>query len=101
MKKSKISLAQVYEQEYLKKQTHDKIEKKDERHEVIRNALQHLFIEFDALSNFRFTPRPPVPEVTVVNNLPTITVEEIVPTTVNDGTLLAPEEIQKKTKRRC
>jgi hypothetical protein len=28
-----------------------------------------------------------------VNNLPAILVEEIVPTTVNDSTLLAPEEV--------
>lgn len=35
----------------------------------------------------------PVPEVTVVNNLPAIMVEEVIPTTVNDGTLLAPEEV--------
>ncbi|CAF0835961.1 unnamed protein product [Didymodactylos carnosus] len=96
--KSKMSLAQVYEKEYVKQQTHEEIEKKDERHETIRKMLQKLFVEFDALSNFRFTPRPPVPEVTVVNNLPAIMVEEIVPTTVNDATLLAPEEVHIRPK---
>jgi len=96
--KSKMSLAQVYEQEYLKKQTNDKTEKKDERHESIRQMMQDLFVDLDALSNFRFTPRPPVPEVTVVNNLPAILVEEVVPTTVNDSTLLAPEEVHVRPK---
>ncbi|CAF1471833.1 unnamed protein product [Adineta steineri] len=96
--KSKMSLAEVYEQEYLKKQTNDKTEKKDERHETIRNMMQDLFVDLDALSNFRFTPRPPVPEVTIVNNLPAILVEEIVPTTVNDSTLLAPEEVHIRPK---
>ncbi|CAF0721854.1 unnamed protein product [Rotaria sp. Silwood1] len=96
--KSKMSLAQVYEQEYMKKQTNDKTEKKDERHENIRQIMQNLFIDLDALSNFRFTPKPPVPEVTVVNNLPAILVEEIVPTTVNDSTLLAPEEVHIRPK---
>ncbi|CAF3838991.1 unnamed protein product, partial [Rotaria sordida] len=96
--KSKMSLAQVYEQEYMKKQTNDKTEKKDERHENIRQIMQNLFIDLDALSNFRFTPKPPIPEVTVINNLPTILVEEVVPTTVNDSTLLAPEEVHIRPK---
>ncbi|CAF0754339.1 unnamed protein product [Rotaria sordida] len=96
--KSKMSLAQVYEQEYMKKQTNDKTEKKDERHENIRQIMQNLFIDLDALSNFRFTPKPPVPEVTVINNLPAILVEEVVPTTVNDSTLLAPEEVHIRPK---
>ncbi|CAF2741219.1 unnamed protein product [Rotaria sp. Silwood2] len=96
--KSKMSLAQVYEQEYMQKQTNDKTEKKDERHENIRQIMQYLFIDLDALSNFRFTPKPPVPEVTVINNLPTILVEEVVPTTVNDSTLLAPEEVHIRPK---
>jgi U3 small nucleolar ribonucleoprotein component len=36
----------------------EKSEKKDERHEQIRQQMQSLFIDLDALSNFRFTPRP-------------------------------------------
>jgi U3 small nucleolar RNA-associated protein MPP10 len=36
--------------------------------------------------------------VTVINNLPAILVEEIVPTTVNDSTLLAPEEVHIRPK---
>jgi len=96
--KSKMSLAQIYEQEYVKKQTNDKTEKKDERHEDIRHLMQNLFVDLDSLSNFRFTPRPRAPEVTVINNLPAILVEEIIPTTVNDSTLLAPEEVHVRPK---
>jgi hypothetical protein len=38
--------------------------------------------------------------VSVVNNLPAILVEEVVPTTVNDSTLLAPEEVHVNNRIR-
>ncbi|KAM9367084.1 LOW QUALITY PROTEIN: U3 small nucleolar ribonucleoprotein MPP10 [Symphorus nematophorus] len=96
--KSKQSLAEIYEQEYLK-QTQEKTEEEENpAHVEIQKLMDTLFLKLDALSNFHFTPKPHVPEVKVVSNLPSITMEEVAPVSASDGTLLAPEEIKEKNK---
>ncbi|XP_070683687.1 U3 small nucleolar ribonucleoprotein protein MPP10 [Pempheris klunzingeri] len=97
--KSKQSLAEVYEQEYLK-QTQQKTEKEEENpaHVEIQKLMDTVFLKLDALSNFHFTPKPPVPEVKVVSNMPSIAMEEVAPVSTSDGTLLAPEEVKEKNK---
>jgi U3 small nucleolar RNA-associated protein MPP10 len=60
--KSKMSLSQVYEKEYLDKaaeaQGAEKAEEKDNpKHGEIKSLLQSLFIKLDALSNFHYTPK--------------------------------------------
>lgn len=76
--KSKLSLSQVYEQEYLKKSTvssrrfvgsliHSSTvppfqvteeEKKNPKHEEIRKAMKELFFKLDLLTSSRYTPKP-------------------------------------------
>lgn len=98
--KSKLGLGQVYEQDYLKQQQQQQEEDKPKeqaanpKHEEIRKQLQSLFIKLDALSNFHFTPKAPVPEVKVVSNMPTIAMEEVAPVNVADTNILAPEEVK-------
>lgn len=91
--KSKVGLAEVYAQEFLKmKQGEQEVASPEQ--DQIKEAMGQLFKKLDALSNYHFMPRPAQAELKLVNNLPTISVEEVAPATVSDGTLLAPQEIK-------
>ncbi|KPM04140.1 U3 small nucleolar ribonucleoprotein MPP10-like protein [Sarcoptes scabiei] len=105
--KSKASLSEIYEQEYLRqKEKEQELNSKQdvfqrmsfeneesETKKQIRKEIRLLFRKLDALSAFHYTPRAPEPEVKIINNLPAITVEEVVPETINEMKLLAPEEV--------
>ncbi|XP_041362617.1 U3 small nucleolar ribonucleoprotein protein MPP10-like [Gigantopelta aegis] len=98
MEQSKLSLGEVYEQEFLKQQQKEEEEKEDPQHEDIRKMMTSLFLKLDALCNFHYTPKQILPEVKIVSNVPSIVMEEVAPVSVSDAKLLAPHEIQEKEK---
>ncbi|XP_071793999.1 U3 small nucleolar ribonucleoprotein protein MPP10-like [Asterias amurensis] len=96
--KSKLSLAEIYEKEYLKQSEQNKEEEENPAHVEIKKMMESLFVKLDALTNFHFMPKPILAEVKIVPNVASITMEEVAPITATDASLLAPEEIQEKPK---
>nr|SVE75245.1 EOG090X09DZ [Daphnia dolichocephala] len=110
--KSKFSLAEIYEQEFVKKQETQALEVKsssladvpndehadDQNRGALRKRMANVFAKLDALCNFSHTPRAPQPDIKIINNMPSIVMEEIAPVTVSDANLLAPQEVQDPTR---
>ncbi|XP_044574451.1 U3 small nucleolar ribonucleoprotein protein MPP10 isoform X2 [Cotesia glomerata] len=109
--KSKKSLAEIYEDSYLKQKQSiapNNSEHQDDEYikfgdeliklDVIREDLKCLFQQLDALSNNHCTPKQAQPDLKIISNVPAINMEEVAPVATSDATLLAPEEVQAKNR---
>ena len=108
--KSKLSLAQIYEEEFMKvaEQTTAKkpsvglLDKEQEETpaevEEIKGLMHSLFRKLDSLSHLHFTPKQKSAELKVVRNIPSIAMEEVAPVAAANSDLLAPAEVVDKKK---
>jgi U3 small nucleolar RNA-associated protein MPP10 len=98
--KSKLSLGELYEREYLKKAVGYDVDaaEKETEEEKAKNEMKTLFAnlcsKLDALSNYHFAPRPIADEAEVRTiTTPAIAMEEVLPLHVSDARGVAPEEV--------
>jgi len=109
--KSKLSLAQVYEEEYMKladnatakKPSVGLLDKDDDEEtpaevEEIKIMMNTLFRKLDSLTHLHYTPKQKSAELKIVRNIPSINMEEVAPTAASNATLLAPAEVVDKEK---
>lgn len=103
--KSKKSLAELYEDDYVRETSttgpamSEREAALEKKHEEITTLWQDLCQKLDSLSNWHYTPKPAKAELTVVTNAPAISMEEAIPVSVADAALLAPEEIYSAGKQ--
>jgi len=109
--KSKVSLSQVYEDEYLKlaenaapkeKSSVNVLDKEDEEVPIeyteIKEMMNSLFRKMDTLTHLHYTPKSKSAELKVVRNIPSLAMEEVAPVSASNASLLAPDEVIEKEK---
>lgn len=98
--KSQRSLAEEYEEEFLKKSNADTYKseadkKKEKEHEEIKALFSEVSRTLDSLASWHYVPPPPESTVEIVSNAPTLAMEDVQPTAASDTMALAPQEVYK------
>lgn len=100
--KPQQSLAEIYEAEHLKTADPGYVDpdhaKLKEQHEAIEALWKKVSAELDGLSSLHFKPGPPEAVITVIRDVPAITMEDAWPSAGGDAggaSMLAPQEVYK------
>lgn len=101
--KPQQSLAEIYEAKHLKNiDPEGFVDKRDEKlkreHAKIEQMWQDVSAKLDALSSWHYKPKPPSASISVVADVPTISMEDARPTAggeVGGESMLAPQEVYK------
>jgi len=98
MKKSKKSLAEIYEEDYLKEEMgYDKsVEELSGEKQLLQGLFNVLSHKLDALSNYFYTPKPIKDEIGVKSKVASIEIEEVMPITMSEASTLTPNHIYEK-----
>ena len=106
--KPQQSLAEVYEAEQLKiNNPEGYVDKRDEKlkreHAKIEAMWRDVSAKLDALSSWHYKPKPPSATITVVADVPTISMEDARPAAGGEAggeSMLAPQEVYKAGEAR-
>ncbi|AEO59256.1 hypothetical protein MYCTH_2307401 [Thermothelomyces thermophilus ATCC 42464] len=100
--KAKQSLAEIYEEEHVKKANLDAyVSQADEKlrrdEEEIKKMWKEISAKLDALSSWHYKPKPAAPTLTVVADVATVAMEDAQPTTAQGvaggESMIAPQEV--------
>lgn len=106
--KPQQSLAEIYEAEHLKAADPEGyIDKRDEKlkleHSKIEEMWKDVSAKLDALSSWHYKPKPPSASISVVADVPAISMEDARPAAGGDvggESMLAPQEVYKPGEER-
>ncbi|KAI4206650.1 MAG: hypothetical protein LQ348_000886 [Seirophora lacunosa] len=107
--KPQQSLAELYETEHLKSvDPSGYVDKRDEKlkkeHAAIESLWAEISAKLDSLSNWHYKPKPPQANITVISDVPKVSMEDARPTAGEgmgaEESMLAPQEIYKPGEER-
>jgi U3 small nucleolar RNA-associated protein MPP10 len=103
--KSKQGLAEIYEEEHLRKNDPNFVEVRDEKlkaeHRDIENAWKDICSKLDSLSSLHYRPKPLDLNVQIRTDAPVVSMEDARPSGIGSGDVggttgqLAPQEVYK------